>query len=147
MSKVKLSHHIAAGSVFLIMCSVLIQLPIVFYIVGGVGIIASYMVYGLEGYNYYRDSIRFIVWGLIPIFSFLFALSNPNEFSELYQLEFSKLWLLGVFACGFLSVYYNRWDVNRAAKIFVIVTIVSFATISVTNLYEHQLLFILQNIL
>lgn len=145
--KSKLSYHVAAGSIFLLICAIIIQLPIVFYIVGGLGIIASFVIYGLEGYTYYHNFVRFTIWCLIPIFSFLFALSSPNNFSNVYQLETSKLWLLGIFSCSFLSIYYNRWDVDRAAKIFVIIIVAVFTTILTTNLYEHQLLFVLQNVL
>lgn len=123
-----LSKYVAIASLFLLGSAFLIQLPQIFFIIGELGIIVAFIIFGIERYHYYRNAVRFIIWALIPVFAALFTYFHAHEILVFYT-ELSKFWLLGLFACAFISLYYNRWNVSYAAKIFLFIVVIVLTTI------------------
>jgi uncharacterized protein YkwD len=90
------------------------------------------MVYGFEGYQYYRNALRLAVWVIIPFFAVLFTYYHNSPLT-IFNAEISKIWLLALFACTFISLYYNRFNISHAVKIFIIILTTIIVTISLTG--------------
>jgi uncharacterized protein YkwD len=127
-----LSKSIAIASIFLLISAFLIQLPQSIFIIGGLGIVLAFVVFGIEGYNYYQNAGRFVIWTLIPVFAALFTYFHKNTL-RFFDIEIAKIWLLGLFACAVVSLYYNRWSFSSVVKIFFIILFVGITSITLVG--------------
>jgi len=120
-------------SLFVLICSFFLKLPVIFYIIGEIGLIGAFILYGWDGLRYYKNTNRFYIWILIPgltIISYFFV-SRPFF---IFGIDLAKIIFVFVIACAILSIYYNRYKIEHAliVTLLIIGVIVISAILSMT---------------
>jgi len=125
---IKWSHIITWVSIFILISAFLIGLPLFFFLIGGSGLILAYLVYGYEGYQYFHNKIRLVLWSLIPFIAAIYAYYQ-NDRSLILGSTISQLILFCLFAVATASLYYTRRGRIPTLFILIGVSIISITII------------------
>ncbi|MDI9633595.1 MAG: CAP domain-containing protein [Methanolinea sp.] len=129
------SKALLAVSLLVLSCAFLVPLPPAFSTAGLAGIVASFFLFGIEGYSRappgYRSPPRLAAWLLVPALAALFAYSRGSDWTVL-GAHLSSLAVLGLLACAAASVSFHRRRPSRALAIaaFVAVSALSAFTLA-----------------
>lgn len=134
----KTSYNIMIGSLLLVISYYLLNLSKDFLIIGKIGLILFFILYGYEGYLHYKNNIRFISWIFIPIFTLLAFKYRYNSF-QILNTPISKIFWLIVLIFITLTIYYNKRYIKYLIKnvfiCFFIIFIIS--TFFVSNPFTY----------
>jgi hypothetical protein len=103
-----MSYKILIASIFLILVYYIANLQVFFLGFGHIGLLAFFVMYGYNGYKYYKNIYRFIVWVMIPVFAGISF--------QLQSAELAKVFTFGFLACFGFTIYYNINKVEYAIR-------------------------------